>query len=164
MAFIKDSLPAVKEVFFDDDTFTDDRPRAEEIARGMGALGLTWSCNAKANVPYETLKVMRDNGLRLVVVGFESGTTTSSPTSRKGSESSGPASSRGTAAIWASSSTARLSSGFRGRPRRRSGRRSGLPSEINPHTLQVSIAAPYPGTALYRQAKEEGWLPDATPR
>ncbi len=32
--------------------------------------------------------------------------------------------------------------------------------EINPHSLQVSIAAPYPGTALYRQAKEEGWLPD----
>jgi hypothetical protein len=24
----------------------------------------------------------------------------------------------------------------------------------------VSIAAPYPGTALYRQAKENGWLPD----
>jgi radical SAM superfamily enzyme YgiQ (UPF0313 family) len=30
--------------------------------------------------------------------------------------------------------------------------------EINPHTIQVSIAAPYPGTALYRQAQEEGWL------
>ncbi len=63
----------MKEVFFDDDTFTDDRRRAEEIARGMGKLGLTWSCNAKANVPYETLKIMRDNGLRLLLVGYESG-------------------------------------------------------------------------------------------
>src|SRR6202012_5472752 len=30
--------------------------------------------------------------------------------------------------------------------------------EINPHTIQVSLAAPYPGTELYRQAIAEGWL------
>ena len=73
MARITELFPSVKEVFFDDDTFTDDRRRAEQIARGMGKLGLTWSCNAKANVPYETLKVLRDNGLRLLLVGYESG-------------------------------------------------------------------------------------------
>ena len=32
--------------------------------------------------------------------------------------------------------------------------------EVNPHTLQVSVAAPYPGTELHRQAVEKGWLPD----
>jgi radical SAM superfamily enzyme YgiQ (UPF0313 family) len=32
--------------------------------------------------------------------------------------------------------------------------------EVNPHTIQVSIAAPYPGTELYRQAIEAGWLRD----
>jgi radical SAM superfamily enzyme YgiQ (UPF0313 family) len=31
-------------------------------------------------------------------------------------------------------------------------------TEINPHTIQVSIAAPYPGTFLHRQAVEQGWL------
>ena len=31
-------------------------------------------------------------------------------------------------------------------------------TEINPHTVQVSIAAPYPGTYLHRQAVENGWL------
>ncbi len=30
--------------------------------------------------------------------------------------------------------------------------------EISPHTIQVSIAAPYPGTELYRQAQENGWF------
>ena len=30
--------------------------------------------------------------------------------------------------------------------------------EINPHTIQVSLAAPYRGTELYRQAVENGWL------
>jgi radical SAM superfamily enzyme YgiQ (UPF0313 family) len=70
-ALAKELFPEMKELFFDDDTFTDDRPRAEEIARGLGKLGLTWSCNAKANVPYETLKVMKHNGLRLLLVGYE---------------------------------------------------------------------------------------------
>jgi radical SAM superfamily enzyme YgiQ (UPF0313 family) len=31
-------------------------------------------------------------------------------------------------------------------------------TEINPHTIQVSLAAPYPGTFLYHQAVREGWL------
>jgi radical SAM superfamily enzyme YgiQ (UPF0313 family) len=31
-------------------------------------------------------------------------------------------------------------------------------TEINPHTIQVSLAAPYPGTFLYKQAVENGWL------
>src|SRR5438309_3756834 len=66
-------FPQVQEFFFDDDTFTDDRPRAESIARELGKLGVTWSCNAKANVPRATLEVMRDNGLRLLLVGYESG-------------------------------------------------------------------------------------------
>ncbi|EQD78859.1 hopanoid biosynthesis associated radical SAM protein HpnJ, partial [mine drainage metagenome] len=71
--YIQKELPQVKEIFFDDDTFTDFKPRAEAIARGLGKLGVTWSCNAKANVPYETLKVMKENGLRLLLVGYESG-------------------------------------------------------------------------------------------
>ena len=30
--------------------------------------------------------------------------------------------------------------------------------DIDPTTIQVSIAAPYPGTALFREAKDNGWL------
>ena len=38
-ALVRELFPQVKELFFDDDTFTDDRPRAEEIARGLARLG-----------------------------------------------------------------------------------------------------------------------------
>ncbi len=69
----KQMFPQVREFFFDDDTFTDNLPRAEAIARELGKMGVTWSCNAKANVPRETLKVLKDNGLRLLLVGYESG-------------------------------------------------------------------------------------------
>ena len=73
MARAKEMFPQVKEFFFDDDTFTADLPRAAEIAKGLGKLGITWSCNSRANVPYEYLKTFKENGLRLLLVGYESG-------------------------------------------------------------------------------------------
>jgi hypothetical protein len=51
MARVSELFPSVQEVFFDDDTFTDDRRRAEQIARGLGKLGLTWSCTRKPTSP-----------------------------------------------------------------------------------------------------------------
>ncbi len=42
----------------DDDTLTDNIAHVEALAREIGKLGITWSCNAKANVPHETLKMM----------------------------------------------------------------------------------------------------------
>lgn len=32
--------------------------------------------------------------------------------------------------------------------------------DLSPHTIQVSIAAPYPGTELYQQAQDNGWFSD----
>ena len=73
LTYARDNFPEIKEFFFDDDTLTDNIPYVEELAKEIGTLGITWSCNAKANVPYETLKIMKDNGLRLLLVGYESG-------------------------------------------------------------------------------------------
>jgi hypothetical protein len=33
---------------------------------------------------------------------------------------------------------------------------------MNPHTIQVSIASPYPGTYMYKQAMDAGWMEDHT--
>jgi radical SAM superfamily enzyme YgiQ (UPF0313 family) len=57
---------------FDDDTFTIDRPRAIEIAKGMKKQ-LTWSCNARAHLDYETLRQLRITGCGCCSSGFESG-------------------------------------------------------------------------------------------
>jgi hypothetical protein len=74
MQWAKSAFPQVKEFFFDDDTLTDNLPRVEALAKELGRLGVTWSCNAKANVPRKALEIMKDNGLRLLLVGYESGT------------------------------------------------------------------------------------------
>ena len=71
--YVKEALPQAKEIFFDDDTLTDNLPRVEALAKELGKLGVVWSCNAKANVPRKTLEVLKDNGLRLLLVGYESG-------------------------------------------------------------------------------------------
>ena len=63
----------MKEFFFDDDTFTANLPRAREIAKKIAPLGLTWSCNSRANIDYDTIKQFKENGLRLFLVGYESG-------------------------------------------------------------------------------------------
>ncbi len=159
MEYIRDNFPEVKEVFFDDDTFTDSRERAEEIARGMGRLGLEWSCNAKANVPYETLKVMRENGLRLLLVGFESGNQEILINIKKGVKVERARQFAKDCRELGITIHGTFIMGLPGETTETIQETIRFAKEINPKTLQVSIAAPYPGTALYRQAQEQGWLP-----
>jgi hopanoid biosynthesis associated radical SAM protein HpnJ len=159
MEYVRDNFPEVKEVFFDDDTFTDSRERAEEIARGMGRLGLEWSCNAKANVPYETLKVMRENGLRLLLVGFESGNQEILTNIKKGVKVERARQFAKDCRDLGITIHGTFIMGLPGETTETIQETIRFAKEINPKTLQVSIAAPYPGTALYRQAQEQGWLP-----
>ncbi|MGN6374496.1 MAG: hopanoid biosynthesis associated radical SAM protein HpnJ [Sphingomonas sp.] len=156
--YVLREMPQVKEIFFDDDTLTDNRPRVEELARELGKLGVTWSCNAKANVPYDTLKVMKENGCRLLLVGYESGNQQILHNIKKGL--------RVEVAREFTKNCHELGIAIHGTFI------LGLPGEtletieetiryaieINPHTIQVSLAAPYPGTFLYNQAMENGWF------
>src|SRR5258707_981229 len=52
-------FPQVREYFFDDDTFTDDLPRAEAIPRGLGRLGGTWWCKPRPECPRARLRGRR---------------------------------------------------------------------------------------------------------
>jgi hopanoid biosynthesis associated radical SAM protein HpnJ len=158
--WIKENMPEVKEIMFDDDTFTDtsNLPRVEAIARGMGALGMTWSCNAKANVPYKTLEIMKANGLRLLLVGYESGDDQILHNIKKGL--------RTDIARRFTSDCRKLGIlihgtfilGLPGETTATIQKTIEFAKEINPHTIQVSLAAPYPGTTLYKQAVDNGWL------
>ena len=158
IAWAKKAFPQVKEFFFDDDTFTDDLPRAEAIARELGKLGVTWSCNAKANVPRETLKV-HEGQRPAPAAGRLRVRQPADPAQHQEGHAH-----RGRRAVHQGLPRA----GHR-HPRhlhpRPAGRDHGdhpgdhrLATKINPHTIQVSLAAPYPGTFLYEQAVENGWL------
>ncbi len=151
-------FPQVKEYFFDDDTFTDDLPRAEAIARRLGKLGVTWSCNAKANVPYETLEVLKDNGLRLLLVGYESGNQLILNNIKKGIRLDMARRFTKDAKALGIKIHGTFILGLPGDTPETIQESVRFAQEVDPDTIQVSIAAPYPGTALYRQALDNGWL------
>lgn len=148
----------VREYMFDDDTFTIDKPRAIAISEHMKRLKLTWSCNARANLDYDTLKQLKDNGLRLLLVGFESGNQgvldgikkgVKLEVARKFMENCHKLgiTVHGTFIIGLPNETPEtIQETIR------------FACELSPHTIQVSIAAPYPGTEMYRQALENNWF------
>lgn len=154
----KQYFPQVQEYFFDDDTFTDDLPRAEAIAKELGKLGVTWSCNAKANVPRSTLKVLRDNGLRLLLVGYESGNQQILHNIKKGMRVEVAREFTKNCHELGIKIHGTFILGLPGETKETIQETIKFATEINPHTLQVSLAAPYPGTFLYKQAMENGWL------
>ncbi len=158
--WIRDHMPEVKEVMFDDDTFTDSAnlPRVEAIARGLGKLGVTWSCNARANVPRSTLKVMKDNGLRLLLVGYESGDDAILHNIRKGLRTEIARRFTADCRDLGIVIHGTFILGLPGETRETISRTIEFAQQINPHTIQVSLAAPYPGTELYAQAVSNGWL------
>ena len=154
----RDNFPQIKEFFFDDDTLTDNIPQVEALAKEIGKLGITWSCNAKANVPYDTLKIMKDNGLRLLLVGYESGNQRILINIKKGI--------RTDIARQFTHDCHKLGIlihgtfivGLPGETHETIQETIKYAQELNPQTIQVSLPAAYPGTFLYKQAVENGWL------
>jgi radical SAM superfamily enzyme YgiQ (UPF0313 family) len=158
MAHAKKLFPQVQEFFFDDDTFTANLPRAREIAKKLKPMGITWSVNSRANVNYESLKIMKDCGLRLLLVGYESGNAEILKRIKKGITVE--------EAKLFTKNCHELGIIIHGTFV------LGLPvetketieetiryaMELDVFSLQVSLAAPYPGTELYEQAKQNGWF------
>ncbi|MEG3147301.1 hopanoid biosynthesis associated radical SAM protein HpnJ [Sphingomonas sp. RT2P30] len=163
--YILKEIPETKEIFFDDDTLTDNHARVEELAIALGKLGfgkkgfpVSWSCNAKANVPRKTLEILKANGLRLLLVGYESGNQQILHNIKKGL--------RIDVAKQFTKDCHELGIvihgtfilGLPGETEETIEETINYAKEIDPHTIQVSLAAPYPGTFLYKQATENGWF------
>ncbi|MDP8254406.1 MAG: radical SAM protein [Candidatus Alcyoniella australis] len=75
MEWIERNMPTVREIVFEDDTFTADESRVLaicELIRGRG-LRLPWFANVRVTTGRETLRAMRDAGFRACAVGYESG-------------------------------------------------------------------------------------------
>nr|WP_295669279.1 hopanoid biosynthesis associated radical SAM protein HpnJ [Sphingomonas sp.] len=147
-----------KEIFFDDDTLTDNLPRVEALALELGKLGVTWSCNAKANVPYKTLKVLKENGLRLLLVGYESGNQQILHNIKKGLRTDVARQFTKDCHALGIVIHGTFILGLPGETEETIEETINYAKEIDPHTIQVSLAAPYPGTFLYKQATENGWF------
>lgn len=156
--WIKENMPEIREISFDDDTFSADRKHAWAVAELIKPLGISWTINARANCDYETLKIMREAGLRHVVVGYETGDEQILKNIKKGVTRE--------QAIQFTSDCKKLGISIHG------AFIMGLPGEtretiqetikyakmLDLDSIQVSLASPYPGTEFYELCKKEGWI------
>ncbi|MFM2295741.1 MAG: hopanoid biosynthesis associated radical protein HpnJ [Verrucomicrobiota bacterium] len=158
MAYAKKVFPEVKEFFFDDDTFTANLPRAREIAKKIAPLGVDWSCNSRANLDGDTIKYFKDRGLRLFLVGYESGNDDMLTRIKKGVTLAEMRQFtkdchrvdvliHGTFILGLPVETQQTIQNT-----------MNFAQELDVFSIQVSLAAPYPGTELYEQAKLNGWF------
>jgi len=154
----KELFPQVKEFFFDDDTFTAHLPRAREIAKKLGALGITWSCNSRANVNYETLKILKENGLRLLLVGYESGNQQILDNIKKGVRIEQTREFTRNCHRLGIVIHGTFILGLPGETRESIQQTMRYACELDVFSIQVSLAAAYPGTELYHWAVENGHL------
>lgn len=73
--YIKENFPQVKEIFIEDDTFTVNRKYCQDVCKLLIKEGIrmTWTANSRADIDYETLRLMKKAGCRLLCIGVESG-------------------------------------------------------------------------------------------
>ncbi len=72
LRFVREALPYIKEIFIQDDVLPKDR--AIELSEAIleSKLKVCWSCYARAELDFATLKMMKKAGCRTMHVGYES--------------------------------------------------------------------------------------------
>jgi hopanoid biosynthesis associated radical SAM protein HpnJ len=146
----------LQEIFFDDDTFTFNPKRMIEMSKAFKPLKFQWSSTSRAHLDYETLKTMRDAGCRLFIVGFESGNEQILKNIKKG------ISAKRSLQFVKDCKRAGIKVhvdfiiGLPGETRETIRETIEYAKEMDPETLQVSVAHAYPGTEMYDWFKANG--------
>jgi radical SAM superfamily enzyme YgiQ (UPF0313 family) len=159
LAWIQDNLN-VKEVFFEDDTFTINEKRVLEFCKKYKerAMDITWACNARVGLDYETMEEMKKANCRLVIVGYESGSDEILKNIKKDST---------VEQVRKFAVDARKAGllvhgdfiiGLPGETEETVEMTKRLIRETKPDILQVSVASPFPGTEFYEWCKENDCL------
>ena len=158
--YIQDELPEVKEIFIEDDTFTLNKKLVREFCEVIRKrkIDITWSCNARADLDYETLREMKKAGCRLIIVGYESGSDEILKNIKKG------VTTKQMKVFTKDAKKARLMVhgdfifGLPGETKETADKTVKFIKELKPNLLQVAVATPIPGTEFYEWAKNNGFL------
>ena len=153
-----EQFPNIKEIFFDDDTFNYRKERTIELCQKLKPLKFTWSCTSRVTTDYDTLKAMKEAGCRLLIVGYESGNQQILKNIKKGATIE-----------MAERFTANCKKlglvihgdyiiGLPGESHETIRKTIDFAKRMDTETIQVSIAAPYPGTELYDYLQNNGLI------
>jgi len=156
--WIVDNIPEMRELSFDDDTFSANRQHARDVANLLKPLGISWTINARANCDFETLKIMREAGLRHVVVGFESGNAQILKNIKKGVTKEQALQFAKDCKKLGLSIHGAFIMGLPGESKETIQETIRFAKEMDLNSIQASLASPYPGTEFYTLCKEQGWI------
>lgn len=162
IAYIIENFPDVKEIVFEDDTFTINKARVVELCNLMIERGfhkkIRWLCNARVNLDYETMCLMKKAGCHLVIPGIESVDQQILTNIHKGTTV------EQIEAYIANAKKAGLMVhacymvGNQGETRQTMERTLASALHFKTDTAQFFPLIPYPGTAAYTWAKENHFL------
>ncbi|MFC1985398.1 radical SAM protein [Chloroflexota bacterium] len=160
MEWVRNNLPEIKAVFFEDDTFTINKKwvlafTEEYKKRG---LSLPWACQARADLDYETMNAMHEANCLTAVVGYESGSNALLKNVKKGITV------EGSRQFIQDASRARLPIhgnfmfGLPGETPLTVKMTKKLAMESRSIAITVEAATPFPGTEFYNWSKDNGYL------
>jgi len=155
--------PQIREIMFETDTFAADRKHVEEVCNEIIKRGLhkkiTWSCNMRVNTNLEVLPLMRKSGCRMLMTGYEFGYNEGLQAVRKG----------GVNVDMAREYTNRANKlgftihgcfmiGAPGETRNTAQETINFAKSLPLDTVQITGVAAYPGTTIYKWAKQKNFL------
>lgn len=155
--------PQIREIMFETDTFAADREHVttvcnEIIRRGINKK-ITWSCNMRVNTDLDLLPLMRKSGCRMLMTGFEFGYDDGLKAVAKGGVNvdmarrySDEAHKHGFTIHGC------FMIGAPGETKDTAQQTIDFAKSMPLDTIQITGVASYPGTAIYRWAKENDYL------
>jgi hopanoid biosynthesis associated radical SAM protein HpnJ len=153
-------FPNIKEIFFDDDTFTIGKERVLALCERFEKLNFTWSCTSRVHVDLETLKAMKAAGCRLFIVGFESGNPQILKNIKKGATVEQAREFVKNCKKVGIVIHGDFIIGLPGETKATIAETLNFAKELDCETIQVSIAHAYPGTEFYNYATRNHYMRD----
>jgi radical SAM superfamily enzyme YgiQ (UPF0313 family) len=151
----------VDQVTFYDDAFTVNRDRVMKICQELRTrnLNITWDCGTRVDmVDREMLKTMHDAGCFAVWLGVESGSEAILGAMNKRIKLDQTRLAFKTANKAGLMTIANTVIGFPGETEQTANETIRFIKELNPDSVGFYVATPYPGTPMYEQVKQKGWL------
>ncbi|KAF5423722.1 MAG: Radical SAM superfamily enzyme YgiQ, UPF0313 family [Candidatus Methanomarinus sp.] len=158
--YVQENLLEVKEIFIEDDTFTINKKLVKEFCEEImrRKINVVWSCNARADLDYDTLKSMKKAGCRLIIVGYESGSNEILKNIKKGVTTEQMKEFTGIAKKARLMIHGDFIIGLPGETKETADKTLKFIKKLKPNILQVAVAVPIPGTDFYREVKENEFL------
>ena len=158
--WVEKEFKQVRQIFVEDDTFTVNKRYVIEFCQGYKERGLKipWGAQARVGLDYETMRKMKEANCMMVDIGYESGNDTILKNVKKAITVEQIRSFAREARRAGLSIHGNWIIGLPGETKETIEATKKLIRETKADAITVAVVTPFPGTELYKWAKENGYL------